>query len=302
MSSVVARTLAPAKINLGLEVLRRRADGYHDIATVMQTVTIFDRIDIRWPGDGTIVWNGPSPAAVDNTVSRAAIALAEATGRAVDVDFDVRKRIPEAAGLGGGSSDAAAVLTALAAIWTPAPQRVELERLAASIGSDVPFFLSGGRARVVGRGEIIEPLPVIRGHWCVIACPSVDIPNKTARLYGLLEPGNFTTGAAVDRLAGSGIPVETPLPNAFERPLYALDPSIARFREQLEASSPGIWSLTGAGPAHYALLGELGKAVALATATRDRIGRDEGRVFMARTLAGISPCSIRRKPSGAQGR
>ncbi len=165
------RVLAPAKINLYLEILGLRADGYHEIDTIMQAVSLFDELEFRPRASGDIrleVFDehgapvthlGPPEA---NLVVRAARLLAVRRsgegGMEVSVDVRLTKRIPAGAGLGGGSSDAAATLVALAHLWDLRLSREELTALAAQLGSDVAFFLRGGLARSTGRGEVIDSL------------------------------------------------------------------------------------------------------------------------------------------------
>ncbi len=178
---------APAKVNLFLEVLGKRPDGYHDIETWMVAVSLFDRMEIE-PSDETRVdCDHPDvPSGTDNIVYRAIDALR----RAADVDRHVRitlnKSIPPGTGLGGGSSDAAHLLLALTRLWDLSPSREELLEIGARIGSDVNFFLTGPSAICRGRGEVTEPSPLDeRLHVLLlipeIRCRTPDIYNNVSK-------------------------------------------------------------------------------------------------------------------------
>src|SRR2546430_6874607 len=151
--------MAPAKLNLTLEVLGRRADGYHELASVFATVDLRDRVRVApWRELDVRVAPAVGAPAGDDLASRAVRALAEASARPAVAHVRVRKRIPVGAGLGGGSSDAGAVLRGLARAWRL--DGIELGPVAARVGSDVPFFVSGAAyALVRGRGELVEKLP-----------------------------------------------------------------------------------------------------------------------------------------------
>ncbi len=178
---------APAKINLVLEVLRRRPDGYHEIRSVLHTLDLADTLVIRSgpPGvhltrDRADLSTGP-----DNLVLRAATVLAEALHVRPAVSLHLVKRVPVAAGLGGGSSDAAATLLGLCRFWRKRPDPKHLTALAAGLGSDVPFFLSGGCAEVRGRGERVHPWPAVPGLWVILVNPGIAVP--TADVYRKLK-------------------------------------------------------------------------------------------------------------------
>jgi 4-diphosphocytidyl-2-C-methyl-D-erythritol kinase len=181
----VRTILAPAKINLVLEVGEKRADGYHELATVFQSIPIFDRIVVQLIPHATTdidltVHGARLPEGSGNLVWKAARLLADATGRQrAGISIRVEKNIPVAAGLGGGSSDAAATLQALAALWQVSDNQL-LYRLAKELGSDVSFFLRGGSALGHGRGEILTPVK-LPPMWLVLANPGVSC--NTAAVY-----------------------------------------------------------------------------------------------------------------------
>jgi len=179
----------PAKINLHLGVGPARPDGFHELETVFHAVSLYDDVTAG-PGDGltlTIEGEGAGelPTGPENLAIRAALVLAEYTGVAAEASIVLRKGIPVAGGMAGGSADAAATLVACDALWGTALPRDELHDLAASLGSDVPFSLAGGTALGTGRGELLTPvLAPRRRHW-VIAVADGGLP--TPDVYGELD-------------------------------------------------------------------------------------------------------------------
>lgn len=178
---------APAKINLFLEVVNRRKDNYHTIISVMQAVSLYDRISIDpRPRALSLSCNRADlPTDVRNLAMRAAVALKKKAGVSRGAAITLEKNIPLGAGLGGGSSDAAAVLKGLIDLWDIRLPRRELAALAASLGADVPFFLAGGRAQATGIGDRLTPLPVKRKQWYILVNPG--FPVSTPWVYGNLR-------------------------------------------------------------------------------------------------------------------
>ncbi len=271
---LIVRALAPAKINLGLEILGRRDDGFHEIRTIMSTVSLFDRIQIAKPGQPMIAI---FPALMDETNNSIADAarLLRAKRRRFVASIGVWKRIPIAAGLGGGSSDAAATLIVCNLCHQLACTREELQSYAAELGSDVPYFLTGGLALASGRGEKTTPLRSTVPTNAVIVAPRVAIPSKTRTLYGLLQDSDFSDGGRVEAMSEMVISTfdEDALQNAFERPLYDLEPSLRAIPAIMRKHGAVTVALSGAGPAHYALEMDRDKARAMASGIRDALGR-----------------------------
>src|SRR6266545_778214 len=176
---------APAKLNLFLEIHRKRPDGYHDLESLMVAVDLFDTLELRVTSDGAIslICDPPSlSAGPDNLVHKAATALRAHVGKPeLGCEIRLTKRIPAQAGLGGGSSDAAAALVGLNQIWKLALTREELVGIAASLGSDVAFFLTLPAAWCTGRGEIATPQAAESGFHFVLVCPPVGL--GTAGVY-----------------------------------------------------------------------------------------------------------------------
>lgn len=181
------RYRAHAKFNLALDVRGVRPDGYHEIRTVLQSIALCDLLDVYPAASGLeFTCSDPSlPAGADNLVVKAALALREATGCSKGARIHLTKRIPSQAGLGGGSSDAAVALMALARLWRLPSDPAALMPLAARVGSDVPFFLVGGTALGVGRGEEIYPLPDAPRLRLLVVKPATGMP--TAEAYRRLD-------------------------------------------------------------------------------------------------------------------
>jgi len=174
---------ANAKINLTLDVLGKRQDGYHNIRSVMQSISLNDRISLtKTPGNISVHCGNPKvPCNSDNLVCRAALALKEATGVTSGVHIELRKGIPVAAGLGGGSADAAAVLRGLNVLWNTGLNDNELRQIGKNIGADVPFCLMGGTALAEGIGEILTPLKPLPRMYLVLFKPEFGV--STADVY-----------------------------------------------------------------------------------------------------------------------
>lgn len=293
------RLLAPAKINLALEVLRKRPDGFHEVDTVMCTIDLADRVTIepRAAGAGIEVsLEGEYAAGIDpeGDLSRlAAIRVAEAAGRSPDLRITVEKRIPSPAGLGGGSSDAAAVIRGLNHLWQLEWPMSRLEAIASTVGSDVPFFLHGGTARCTGRGERVQPLRDVTPLRLLVLVPPVpSAGNKTARRYGALHPHDFTSGERAKRLAAriarKAPPPTTDLVNAFEAVIERTEPElVAHFARYGQAGAMQL-HLCGSGPAVFLFIREDAKASELRRDFR-AVGAT---VFEARTLGRAAATAI----------
>ena len=192
---------APAKINLTLEVLAKRQDGFHEIRSVIQTIDLCDSLHFQLEQDIEVRSDAPTWFPEASLVTRAIKLVQETTRCSKGVQIELSKRIPLLAGLGGDSSDAAATLRGLNKLWELELSLEELLRLASQLGSDVAFFLYGGTALVEGRGEIVTPLPPFPHMWVVLALPPVPrLMGKTERLYASLKASHYTDGQITDRL------------------------------------------------------------------------------------------------------
>ena len=260
---------AHAKVNLTLEVLGRRDDGYHDIASVMQTVDLCDHVTLEPADEVTLECDQPQLQSADNLAFRTACLLRERAGVADGVRIVIEKSIPVAAGLGGGSSDAAATLNGLNRLWRLDLSTEELERLGAKIGSDVPFLVRGGTGMVSGRGERVRPLPPADLEWMVLLAPGIAVRDKTATLFGTLGPSNFTKGALTRKLearirGGGDVPPQF-LYNAFDSVAFDAFPGLREYWETFHALGARELHLAGSGPTIFAPVSrkELGTAIQL---------------------------------------
>jgi len=201
------KIVAPAKINLTLEVLSKRPDGFHEIRSVMQTVSLSDVLSFNEADIDTIQCDMAGWSAEKSLVSQAVNLLRDATGCTRGVAIDITKKIPLMSGLGGDSSDAAAVLKGLNETWGLGLTLERLSGIAADLGSDVTFFLRGGTAMATGRGEVITTLPSLSETWVVLVVPVVpDVPvqeGKTARMYQNLKTSHYTDGTQTDKIAAA---------------------------------------------------------------------------------------------------
>jgi 4-diphosphocytidyl-2-C-methyl-D-erythritol kinase len=250
----------PAKINLTLEVLWKRNDGYHEIRSVMQTIDLCDIITIDEGKDisfqsATNEWD-----AEKSLVSKAVSLFRETTGFTRGVSITVEKNIPIMAGLGGDSSDAATVLRGLNRFCETDLSFEELHRMAEKLGSDVPFFLYGGTALIEGRGEIVASLTSVPEMYLVLAVPSIDIlPGKTGRLFESLTTNHYTDGditrGFVEVLkTGSKTP---PLFNTFENVAYDVFPGLDVFKEHFIKLGAEKVHLAGSGPVLFTVVPNL---------------------------------------------
>jgi 4-diphosphocytidyl-2-C-methyl-D-erythritol kinase len=192
---------APAKINLTLEVLKKRPDGFHEIRSVLQTIDLCDELRIE-AGEGiSFQCDMAGWSAGKSLVSKTVALLKEAAGCAEGAAIKITKRIPLMSGVGGDSSDAAALLRGLNEFWGLKLPTEKLAELAVKLGSDVVFFLHGGTALATGRGETIAPLPSISRMWLALIVPDVPVEiGKTGRMYLNLKPSHFTSGDITQKL------------------------------------------------------------------------------------------------------
>ena len=247
-----------AKINLTLEILGKRADGYHEVRTVMQTVGLADRLEVTAAADLSFSCSDPALATPDNLVYRAARLLQAEYAVRAGAALRLEKRIPVAAGLGGGSSDSAATIVALNRLWNLQLSLMEQRRLAAALGSDVPFFLTGGTALATGRGERIAPLPPLPQYWVVLVLLSRVL--STAAVYGGVAPADYTSGVTTaDTVAAAQrgtLSLQTRWHNALARPAQALAPGIAAAKNaMIQAGAPHA-HVSGSGPTVFAVCQE----------------------------------------------
>jgi 4-diphosphocytidyl-2-C-methyl-D-erythritol kinase len=242
--TVAAQTFpAPAKLNLMLRVVGRRADGYHLLQTVFRFIDYGDELRIAVREDGTIrrLHDLAGVAEADDLTVRAARLLKDATGSALGADIDLVKRVPVGGGLGGGSSDAATVLLALNKLWHTGLTRSRLQELGLKLGADVPVFVFGQSAFAEGIGEVFTPIAVPPA-WYVVLTPAVSVPTARVFAHPDLKRNSKTIkiqGFSAGRAA-----------NDLEPLVCRLYPEIARYLEWLRPHGPAL--MTGSGSAVFA--------------------------------------------------
>jgi 4-diphosphocytidyl-2-C-methyl-D-erythritol kinase len=271
---------------LALEVLGKRGDGYHEIATVLQAVDLFDRLTVD--PDETLSLNTDDPELPTddgNLVMRAARLLQKAAGVDRGARLRLHKRIPVAAGLGGGSSDAAAALTGLNRLWGLRWPRPRLQELAVELGMDVPFFLGTGRAVARGRGEQLATLPGGGGYALVLVNPRA--PLSTKEVYGRVPVGWHAEPTGTERVIEAlrrrnvGV-LAAALTNNLERVVEPVLPVIGRMKAALLAAGALGAIMSGSGPTVFGLARSLDHARQI----RSRISRAGWACWAVRTNSG----------------
>jgi len=276
---------AAAKVNLVLEVLGKREDGYHELATVMQAVELSDRVTIEDAAGLELESRVPGvPTDGRNLALRAATALRQAAGITRGARITLDKRIPVAAGLGGGSADAAAVLVGLNRLWRLRWPVTRLEEVATGLGMDVPFFLHGGRALATGRGERIERL---RGSSLGLVLANPRFAVSTAEMYGRVTPQMYSDGQHAKMLsAGLGgrspARVAASLYNGLQEAAVAAYPAIGRMRAALLAAGALGALMSGSGPTVFGVA----RSFEHARQIRRRLTRGAWDCWAVRTLNG----------------
>jgi 4-diphosphocytidyl-2-C-methyl-D-erythritol kinase len=280
MNELVLHT--PAKINLCLSVIGKRPDGYHEVEMVMQAVGLYDEVTVRLAGSGITVRcdSDAIPGGEENIAYRAAREMLDLSGSPSGIAIDIKKNIPVAAGLGGGSSDAAAVLVACNRLLGAGLGRDRLADIGTRLGMDVPFFLYGPTALAKGRGELLTSLPSPPKFWVLLANPGFE--TSTAWVYknlnfGLTKKGDCTNiaGLKVGQIARS-------LHNDLERVTAAAHPVIGEMeRSLLDSGALGV-CMSGSGPTVFGIF----TAEAACRAAAQAIHSKGWRLYPAETLTG----------------
>jgi 4-diphosphocytidyl-2-C-methyl-D-erythritol kinase len=264
---------ANAKINLSLSVRCKRADGYHEIESVIQEIDFGDLLDLR-SSDKTVFTTDSKvlQAETGNLCLRAARLIQEEY-QFPGIKMHLVKKIPIGAGLGGGSSDAAATLKGINAMYNLGLDDLKLRLLAAKLGSDVPFFIPGGSACVQGRGEILQPVEIGTDYTIVLVHPEVSINTtwayanmKMGLTKEIKEPkfiGFEFQNLKVDDFRGK-------FHNDFEKPVFAVYPQLSEIKELLYREGAGFASMSGSGSTIYGLFENRGKAKLVYTELKSR--------------------------------
>lgn len=293
LESGAVRLRAPAKINLGLQVLGELKDGTHSVSTIYQAVDLFDDIELALGAEGIrIVVHGPwregVPESEYNLAARAAGALLQMAGSSSGVEIRLTKRIPHASGLGGGSSDAAAVLIGLSSLLGRRPPPGELARIAAALGADVPFFLQGGTALGYHRGGHLVGLPPPLALPALIVVPDVQVSTFWAyHAWDLERRDEHTDGVGAPLRCDLGMEDLARCENDFEPLVFAKFPEIESVHRTLVEGRPVVARLSGTGAACFALYAEPAQRDAEADRVRDVYrNRPEYGIFRVRLFGG----------------
>jgi|SRR5690606_29475686 len=250
---------APAKINLSLDVLYKRDDGFHELEMIMTTIDLADRIELELLDENRIVVQSQTRFVPDderNLAYKAASLVKDRFSINKGVAIKIDKNIPVAAGLGGGSSDAAAVLRGLNTLWNLQLSIDELAQLGAEIGSDVSFCVYGGTALAKGKGEVITPLPAPPKCWVVLAKPSIGV--STGEIYKKLELENLEhpdTQAMLEAINTSNYEkMCRNLSNVLESVTLNLHPEVKQIKRDMKRFGADAVLMSGSGPTVFALV------------------------------------------------
>ena len=253
---------APAKVNLALDILRKRTDGYHDMRMVMQTVSLCDTVTVEETEQGFLLQTDGDfiPAGKKTLEQQAAEAFFAAAGLAMPgLRVTLEKRTPAYAGMGGGSADVAALLRLLRDRYCPTMEDTELERIGFTVGSDMPFCVRGGTALAEGRGEVLTDLWPLPACFLVICKPDFGIP--TGDLFALVDGGELCRRPDIDGMmtaleAGDLSGVAARLGNVFEEVLPAQYHEVFVIKEQLRALGALNAAMSGSGPTVFGIFEE----------------------------------------------
>jgi 4-diphosphocytidyl-2-C-methyl-D-erythritol kinase len=249
---------APAKLNLTLEVLKKRPDGFHEIRSVVQTVNFGDKIKFGAAPRLEIKCNLPDWSASQSLVSKTVSLLRNSTRTNQGALIEIEKHLPLSSGLGGDSSDAAAVLRGLNLLWNLKLSQRDLLNYGAQLGSDVPLFLYGGTVLAEGRGEIVRPIRPMPHMTAILLIPAVPkVENKTQKMYARLSVRNYSTGKITEdflnMLDGRASKPGIGLFNVFDDIGLSFFPGLKEFRDKfLKAGAAGV-HLAGSGPTLFSL-------------------------------------------------
>ena len=246
-----------AKVNLSLEILRLREDGYHDVTTLLQTVDLSDDLYLEEFPNIQVDCSIPELAGSKNLVYKAATILQEEFGYKLGAKIYISKNIPVSMGLGGGSSDAAAALVGLNHLWGINVSRSTLEVIARKVGVDVAFFVTGGTALAVGRGDEINSINEPVSLWVLLVCPNFLIESKTSVLYSMVKPNLFTHGKITRDLSlfvGDPLKLAEGLFNVFEPLAYDVFDGLNKVADDMRKAGIESVHLSGTGPCLYSFV------------------------------------------------
>ena len=276
---------ARAKINLTLDVLGTRPDGYHEVCMVMQTLDFCDFLALTARDDEEIVVRSNAsfmPLDERNLAYRAASAFRQRTGQTGGVTIEIDKRIPVAAGLAGGSADAAATLRGLNALWHTGLDAEQLAKLGATVGSDVPFCVYGGTALAKGRGEVVEVLDIHPALWVVLAKPPLAVSTHDIYAAYVVEekrPHPSVADMVAALRSGDPVRIGAASGNVLEDVTTALYPEVRRLKETMQKLGAPAVMMSGSGPTLFAVFNREQRARRMYTTLR----RSLKEVFLCQT-------------------
>lgn len=287
--------LAPAKINLYLKVLRKRPDRYHDIETLFERIGIFDKITILSAKEGiSIECTDPSIPIGRQSLCYRAIELLKKTYKIKKgIKVRIEKNIPVAAGLGGGSSDAASILKALNSVWKLGFKKRELMNMAGTLGADIPFFLSDSPFAIgTERGDFIKPIKSNKSFWHVIICPNIRLlSSQIYKLYSELHSLNLTIKRPIDRILSPTLNINSVnglkklLHNDLEQIVLSREPLIKNIKDILARGYKKNTLVSGSGPSVFGIYGTKKEAVKAKEDSLKRFPNSQGwRTFVTKTF------------------
>ncbi len=278
--SSIYRTRAPAKLNLRLKVNHRRPDGYHELISIMVPIDLFDVLELEvLQGGIKLEYDGfQVPTDEDNIAYRAALSFFSQTGIQKGISIKLVKNIPVAAGLGGGSSDAAATLLSLNEIWSRPVSLPDLHKLATKLGADVPFFLYCRPSLATGIGEVLEPLEKWPKYWYVIITPPLRVSTSWAYENLKLKLTRAEYDYIVNSLKNAPLTISRILENDLEEVTSARFPIINTIKKLLVDAGADGALMTGSGPSVFGVFPSSNQAI---SAKQFLISQNLGDVFIA---------------------
>ena len=274
---------AYAKINLALDVIKKRTDGYHEVNMIMQSIDLYDEVSVKKAPYLNVTMHGGEIPSADNIAFKTAKLLAAYAGKETDIHISIEKNIPMAAGLAGGSSDAAAVLRILNKFWGLNYSNEKLESIAAQVGSDVPFCISGITALATGRGEIITRLEPCPEFFVVLACPYIEV--STAWVYKNYNRKNIKDIPDVEKVIQAikrkdKESIIEGLNNTLESVTIKEYPIINEIKKVMVEAGAHKCLMSGSGPTVFTLTETLAEAQKISNELKTKIN---ARVWLSKT-------------------
>ena len=281
--TLMLTTKAYAKINLSLEIIGLRQDGYHDVSTIYQTVSLADTIYVDRADIISLTCSQINLSNENNLAYKAANLLQQFAGYVGGAKIEIIKEIPEAMGLGGGSSDAAATLIALNQLWDLNLKSNDLHYLASNLGADVPYLLHGGTTLGTAIGNNLKTLKSLKNKWLVLVCPITTIENKTQRLYKALNYELFSNGDntmdLADSIAESSLDNRLMI-NSFEQIAFDVFTGLDIIKDDMLQCGASSVHLSGTGPSLFTFVAEKEHGTKL----RDQLSQKCHKAYLLETI------------------